>query len=329
MQHLNKIFLTFCYIFLLIIASQSILAAKKNEPLDRIIAVINDTVITQSELNEAMQTAQKQLMSSNISLPPQDVFRKQVLDQLINKKLQMQAAEQMNIKVTDTDVDKALKTIAQQNKFTVSELYQKVTETGMSTKQYRKEIHDAILLQQIQQQAVASRITISPQEVDDFIHSKSWQAFNSKEYHVKDILIPIPETPTPQQISDAKNRADGLITKIHKGLNFNEAAAAESGENNALQGGDLGWRKLPEIPTAFSNDLIHMQIREVTGPIQTQNGFHILMLDGIRNIAARKNLAQEKQQVQQLIFQRKLEEGIQNWTSKIRSEAFINLHPEL
>ncbi|MHB1948944.1 MAG: SurA N-terminal domain-containing protein [Gammaproteobacteria bacterium] len=323
-----KYSIPFALAILISFGTNCVFAAKSAESLDRIVAVVNDTVITQSELSESMQTIKKQLQSSNVSLPPQTAFRKQVLEQLINKKLQMQLAEQMGVNITDTDVDKAIAMIAENNKLPIKELYEKVAESGMNLKDYRKQIHDELLLQQVQQQAVASKINITPQEVNDYMHSKAWQAYNTKEYHLEDILIALPETPTPQEVAAAKKRAETLIAKIKSGLDFKEAAVAESGETNALQGGDLGWRKLPEIPSAFATGLVNLQVHDLLGPIQTPNGYHILRLEGVRSLSEHTTLAQQRDQVQRLIFQRKFEDGLQSWTTKIRSEAFINTNPE-
>lgn len=299
--------------------------AKNTTSLDGIVAIVNDSVITQSELNQTMNGIKKQLRASNVSAPEPKIFRKQVLDQLILKKLQSQVAEAMGIKVTDEDVNKAIKMIADNNKLSVNELYEKLAEQDIKRSEYEKEIREQLLLQKVQQQAIASKINITPQEVDDFMRSKSWQAFNNKEYHLEDILITLPETPSPSDVQDAKKQAEALLNKIQNGLSFKEAAVASSGEKNALQGGDLGWKKLPEIPAIFANDLIHMKTNQLLGPVQTPNGFHIVRLAGIRNTESHLTTAQQHQQVQQLIFQRKIEENLQSWTTKLRSEAFINI----
>jgi peptidyl-prolyl cis-trans isomerase SurA len=138
-------------------------------------------------------------------------------------------------------------------------------------------------------------------------------------------LIALPEAPTSQQIQDAKKRADTLLQKIHGGLRFSDAAIAESSGSKALQGGDLGWRKLAETPTAFADQIINMQVNDIAGPIQTPNGFHLILLAGVRNT---KGNALTNKQVEELLYERKMEEGLQAWLTKIRSEAFINMHPE-
>lgn len=295
--------------------------------LDKIIVELNNSVITQSELDEALTKVKNQLAGTHTSAPPADVLRKQVIDQLVNRKLQLDLAEQVNIQVTDADVDKAVNTIAGHNHMTADELYTAVSNQGMDRAGYRKELHDEIAIQKVEQEAVASKIVITPQEVDDFMRSAIWQSHNTKEYHLEDILIALPENPAPQDVANAKKRAEALLTKLHQGTPFREAAVSESGDATALQGGDLGWRKLPEIPSAFATPLIQAKDNDIIGPIQTANGFHIVHVAGIRKTTTAEGTTITKhQQVQQLLFQRKFEEALQSWITKIRSEAFINIH---
>lgn len=316
------------FLISLLISSTTWAANKHAQPLDGIAAVVNDSIITQSELNQAIDIVKKQLIATNVTLPPDNVLHKQVLDQLINKKLQLALAKQMGINVSNADVDKTISQLAQSNNLPVTELYKKINAEGMSTSDYRKTITDEVTIQQVQQQALGPKITISPEEVNSFLHSKDYQAFSTQEYHLEDILITLPEAPSPQQIMAAKKRAADLLTKIRAGTeSFSTAAASESGDKNAMQGGDLGWRKLAEVPTAFSGELVHMKPNDLMGPIQTANGFHILRLSGVRAVGKQLTEEERHTQVQQLLFQRKLEEAMQTWITKLRAEAFINTSP--
>lgn len=316
-------------LLILVFSHQPVFAAGKNkQALDGIAAVVNDTIITHTELNQAMETTKKQLQASNVTLPANDTIKKQVLEQMINKKLQLALADQMNVKVEDTEVDKTIEMLAKNNNVSVDELYKKVNEEGVTTAAYRKEIHDELTMQHVQQQAVGSKITITPQEVEKFIQSKEYKAFANEEYHLEDILITLPEAPSPQQVAVARKHAEELLVKIHNGLSFSSAAVAESGDKNALQGGDLGWRKLGEIPSAFASQIIHLKAKDIIGPVQTPNGFHILRLSEVRSVGKQPTEDEKRAQVQQLIFQRKLAEGLQSWITKLRSEAFINTKPE-
>lgn len=302
---------------------------KKNEQsLDRIVAVVNKTVITQSELNEAIDRIKTQLSATHTPEPPADVLRKQVLGQLIDRKIQLDLAEQAGIHVTDEEVTQAIKGVAEKNRITTDKLLAAVETQGLSKTEYRKEIHDEIAINQLAQHMVGSKINISQQEVDDFMRSAAWRAYNSKEYHLEDILIALPEKPSSTDIANAKSHAEAILRKIHNGQSFREAAVAESSGSQALQGGDLGWRKLPEVPTAFAGKLVSMKEDDVAGPIQTANGFHIIHVAGIRGTSMQGGKAEQRKQVQDLLYQRKYEEALQNWVAKLRSESFINTHPE-
>lgn len=301
---------------------------QSGEQLDRIVAVINNNVIVESEFNQALTKAKNQLLAMHTPLPQPDVLHKQVLDQLINKKLQLEIADQAGIDVTEAQLDQAILSIAKKNHLTVDELYSELAKRGTNKEDYRKDIYDEYTIHQVQQQAVASKITVSPQEVDDFMRSAAWQTHNNKEYHLEDILVALPDVPTPDDLINAKKRAESIVARLQSGSDFHAAAAAESGNSQALQGGDLGWRKLPEIPSAFSSQILSKQSGEVVGPIQTPNGYHIVHIAGIRNAETQAKPDNQRREVQQLIFERKYEEALQNWMSRLRGEAFINTHPE-
>jgi len=302
-------------------------AKTEAQPLDQMIAVVNDDVITTSELDQAVTTAKSQIASQNVATPPDKVLKQKVLDQLINKKIQLQVAKQSGVAITDQELDAAIKHIAGQNNMSVDALYKRINLEGMSTHDYRTEMHDQILLQKLQQQEIAGKITITPQEVSTFMHSQVWQSNSAKEYRIEDILIPVSDTPTPEDIAKAKTRAQTVMTKIKSGLDFHTVAQKESGEKNALQGGDLGWRKLPEIPSAFTSEVSGMQKDQVAGPIQTPNGFHIIKLADVRANSDNKQ-GLDRKAVENLLLHQKFEEAVQNWMSKLRSQAFIDIHPQ-
>jgi len=324
MIHLKKFLTVIASVFLCI---GSVFAATKKESLDHIVSVVNDSVITQSELNDAMKTAKQQFAGHEDALPNEEALNKQVLDQVINRKLQLELAKQSGIHVDDAMLDKAISGIAAQNHITVDELYQKVAEQGLDKTAYRSELREEITLQQIQQQEVGTKITITPQEVDDFIRSKDYIAFNSKEYHLEDILVTVPEAPTPEDIAAAKQHAEMILAKLHQGQDFQSITLSATGDKS-VQGGDLGWRKLPEIPPEFANQIVHMKKSELLGPVPAANGFHIVRLSDVRSASMSGDKKALHKQVEDLVYQRKFAEGLQNWLTKIRSQAFISSEPE-
>lgn len=323
-----KLFLSFIMLVLGVLsASLTTAATRSSESLDRIVAIVNESVITQSELQKAIGAVKQQIAASNMALPTENILQKQVLDQLVNRKLQLQIAEQANVKVTENEMEEVINSIAKDHQINVNELYQKVSEQGLSKTEYRTQIREEMILQRIQQQSIGANLVVTPKEIDIFMRSKDWQAYNTKEYHVEDLLVSLPEAPTSAQITDAKQRAEKLLARIRANNNFREVAMSDSNNANALQGGDLGWRRLPEVPSAFSTHIIHMKADEILGPIQTSNGFHLIHLAGVRDTQTGKN-GDERKQIEHLIFQRKLEEALQSWILRLRSSAYVDLNPK-
>lgn len=292
------------------------------QALDTMVAVVNEDVITEAELEKAIETARMQLTQERATIPEEKVLRKQVLDQMINKRVQLQMAKAAGIQVSDTELNKAIAHIANTNNMSVQEMLARIQQDGMSVSQYRSEMREQMVLQRLQQQEVASKVTISQDELSNFIRSHTWQANRTKEYHLQDILVPVVDTPTPQDLAQAKKRADDIITKLKQGGNFDAIAQSSSSGEQALQGGDLGWRQLAEIPTAFSDQVTRLKAHQITGPIQTPNGYHIIRLVDVRTGHGNQPKPDRKV-VENLLLQQKFEEAVQNWISKIRSQAYI------
>lgn len=292
------------------------------EHLDNIVAVVNDDVITDTEFNQALTTVKIQFEQSGNAMPEKEVLQKQVLDQLINKKLQLQLAHQSGVNINDKTVNQTIERIAQQNDISVKTLYGKLNEEGIKPDDYRREIREQLTIQKLQQRELTSRVNITENEVNNFMRSAMWQFNSSKEYRLEDILIPLSDAPASEEIVRAKKHAEELIAKLNAGASFRQVAQAESGDKHALQGGDLGWRKLPEIPSAFAELVTQLQKNEISGPIQTPNGFHIIRLAGTRD-TNKKQTPPNRKQIEELLMQRKFEEAVQNWMSKIRNQAYI------
>jgi peptidyl-prolyl cis-trans isomerase SurA len=322
---MRKSLLIISLLFCCTIFSASLLAKSSGQSLDQIVAVVNDDVITKSELDHSLSIVKMQISQQNAPMPTDSVLQKQVLEQLVNKRLQLQIAKQAGVNVSDADLDKAIGTIAKQNNMSTASLYQRLSQEGMSTSDYRREIREQLTLQKLQQQEVVSHVVITPEEVTTFMRSQLWQDNGTKEYQIEDILIPLSDTPSAEEIAAARKRAVAVVAKLNQGKSFREVAQSESGAKNALQGGDLGWRKLPEIPSAFAELVSRMQAKEVAGPIQTPNGFHIIRLGGLRNLGEQQ-APPDRKQIEALLMQRKFEEAIQSWVSKLRSQAFIELN---
>lgn len=300
--------------------------AGQEQSLDHIVAVVNSSIITNQELMQAMHKIKKQLIANHTTLPNEKALRKQVLEQLISRKLQLEMAKQAGIEVNAAEVDKAIKRIADNNHLSQAKLYEEIKRQGLDPKEYREEIRDEYTIHKIQQRVIGSKINISPDEVNDFMHSFAWQSLSEKEYHLEDILITLPDAPSPEKVALAKKQAEALLHRLHQGLPFSAAALAESDSRQPLQqAGDLGWRKLPEIPSAFSNLLITSKENDIFGPIQTPNGFHIIHVAGIRQAGIKGNEQEQRKKIQQLLYERKYEEALQSWITKLKSESYIDV----
>lgn len=307
-------------------------ASKPNEQkLDKIVAIVNEDVITDSEFSQALAVMKIQMSQAQKSNAKDSELKKQTMEQLINKRLQLQVAKQSGVQVSDEELARAIEQVAQSNNVTTEELMAHVNEGGMTTDDYRNEVKDQLTLQKLQQQEFAGKIPpISPKEVTALMRSKTWQSQGTteKEYHLEDVLIPVSDTPTPREIDEAKTQAEAVLSQLQHGKNIEEIKRAQASGQKALEGGDLGWRKLDDIPSAFTEQVGQMQDKEVAGPIQTSNGFHLVHLVATRSIAGTQTASNDRQQAEQFLLQRRIDEALKTWMSKLRSQAYIDTNPE-
>lgn len=316
-----------------LLLSPTVFAKNNPQMLDGIAAIVNDSAITQSEVNRAENTIKAEMMSTNTPIPPANVLQKKVLDQVIDRKLQLQAAEQAGIKISDKQVDDTINTIAKQNGVTADVLYTKVAMQNLSRAEYRKEIREELTLQQVQQQQVGSKVIMNPDEVKSFMRSKAWQtALNTeapiKEYHVEDLVVLLPDAATPENIANAKIQADMLLTQAKQGVNYNNLIKPN---DKTMETNDLGWRKLNDIPSAFAEQIAAAKKGSVVGPIQTGNGFHLVRLVDVRDeksVAKNAMPAPTEKEAEQMLYQRKFAEVLKKWIARLHSQAVINMHPE-
>lgn len=248
------------------------------EPLDSVVAVVNEGVITSSELDDQVDQMRKQILAKGMQVPPDDVLRKQVLQHLIDVNLQIEMAKQHNITVDSTELNEAINRIAESNRLSLSDLRQALEHEGFNWKAYRNNIRKEILINHVQQKAVKNDIVISNQQIEDYLKSPVHQNNAQSTYHLQNIVIPLPEEPTSKQVEAAKLKADQLLAQIAKGADFNQLAIAESSGEFALEGGDLGQRHLAELPEVFAKRVVIMKKGEVSEPLRTGNGFQIIKL---------------------------------------------------
>ncbi|HEY6985151.1 MAG TPA: peptidylprolyl isomerase [Rhodanobacteraceae bacterium] len=254
-------------------------AAPSGDPLDRIVAVVDEDVVLQSELDTQVGRVTAQYAQNPQQLPPRDVLERQVLERLILQKLQLTRADSNGVKVSDAEVDQALTGLAAQNKMDLSQLRMAIQRQGMDYEQFRRNVRDELVVQHLRQRVVQSRVQISDAEVDTLLKNG---ALHRGQLHLGYILISVPDGATPDQIEAAHKKADETKQQIDGGMDFAAAAIRYSDAPNALEGGDLGWRNADELPQAFAEAADKMQDNQVSAPIRGPNGFHIIKLVGRR-----------------------------------------------
>jgi peptidyl-prolyl cis-trans isomerase SurA len=250
-------------------------------PLDKVVAVVNDNVITASELDTEVEQMRQQLLARKIELPSNMVLRKQVLQHLIDEEIQLQLAKTNDLVVDNTELDETIKKIATSNHLTVEALREELARQGMDFDVYRDHLRKEVLLSRVQQNAVGKEIAVSMQQVNDYLKSPEHLEKGPQTFHIQHIVIPIQEEPTSEQLNKARNKAQAVMSKIKQGDDFSRLAIAESSGEYALEGGDLGDRHLAELPEVFAAEVIKMKPGEVVGPIRTGNGFQIIKLMSI------------------------------------------------
>ena len=250
-------------------------SASAKQPLDRIVAVVNDDVILQSELNDAVVSVQQQYAGHTEQLPPMNVLQQQVLDRLVLMRLQIQKAQDQGIHVSDADVDQAIQGVAGQNKLSPEQLRAEVERSGSSFASFRQQLADQITVQRLHQGVVQDSVSVTDSEIDNLLSSPTYKA---GEVHLAHIQISIPGGADAAAIQASQTKAEQALAAIKGGMDFNAAAIRYSDAPDALDGGDLGWRRMDEIPPAFADTLESMKPGEVSAALRGPTGFHILKL---------------------------------------------------
>ena len=263
-------------------------SASGAQVLDRIVAVVNDGVILQSELDQAIDIARNEMRQRGISPPSANSLQSQVLEQLVLTKIQTQRADQDGIHVDDKQLNAALNEIAQRNHMTLSQFAAALKSEGIDFPTVREKVRDQILMQEVRQKEVDQRVVVTDQDVNLFLANE--RDNDQTEYHVSHILISIPDQGGAQAREKARAKAEKLDTELQNGGDFAQAAIANSADQLALKGGDLGWRKAGDLPTLFSGLLASMKVGQVSNVLEDSNGFHIIKLDGERSAGKQQKI---------------------------------------
>lgn len=250
--------------------------------IDRIIAVVNNDVIVQSEMLTRMRVVIEQLGNSGVPAPPRDVLEKQVLEQLILDRLQMQIAAITGIRVDDEALNRQIADIARRNNLTLREFRDILERDGFVFATFREEIRKELIKTRVQQRQVQDRVQVTDRDIDNFLATRDKQGGENPEYRLGHILVAVPDGASPEELADAKDEAEDIIARLRAGANFGRTAAAESDGRQALEGGDLGWRKGGELPTLFEEVAPTLEKGGISDVIRSSSGFHIIKLIDVR-----------------------------------------------
>lgn len=246
--------------------------------LDSVAAIVNDEVILKSELDTRVAETEREIEARHTQPPAPDVLQKQVLDGMVTTRIELQQAKDRGISVSDDDVNQALSRIAEHNKVSLDQLPDFLKSQGYDYDRFRSDLRDQIVIQNLEQQVLSDQLHITQQELDDQMRADQGSGDNETQYHVAQILVAMPNNPTPDDVAAARKKVDVIEQKLKAGTDFAAAAVAYSEGQNALQGGDIGWRKASELPTLFAPIITQMKAGDFSDPIQSASGFHIVKL---------------------------------------------------
>ncbi len=250
--------------------------------IDRIAAIVNNGVILQSQLDDRVKQVVAELKAQGLTPPAQSVLRKQVLNSLILQQVQLQQARQDGITISDDTLNAALQSVAARNGIPFADLPNALAQQGINYADYRDQMRDQLMIGLLRERDVLQRIVVTPRQIDQFLAHQAQEPTAGEEYEVSHILIAVPPNATPAELTAARKLADKVDTLAKEGKNFSKLAVTYSSSADALKGGNLGWRKGVDLPTFLTNVVPKLKPGQVSAPIRTPSGFHIVKLDNIR-----------------------------------------------
>jgi peptidyl-prolyl cis-trans isomerase SurA len=306
----NILFLIVTFTFIGLISTASFagpnLPSPKSstETIDRVIAIVNNDVITQQEFNAAMSQVTKMIHARHATLPPPAELKRGVLNQLIYKKLQLQLVKRAKIKISNKQVNAAIKNIAERNHVSVKSALQHMHAAGLT----RKELRQQIAISKLQHEAVAKQVDVTDDDVNKVMHEYQQQQQNKTLYHVADYLVPLTSSPSSSEIAKAKTKIKNLRTAVLKGKkeNYN----------------DLGWQSATNLPDIFLNKITKLKPGQVSQPIQAGNGFHIIKLLGVHD---NNQSTFTRAQAYQVATNMQAQKAIKKWLQQLRQSAYVKI----
>ena len=260
-------------------------------PLDRIVAVVNEDVIMESELNKKMQMVNEQIKQQGTTPPPASIFKRQILNNLIQNRIQLQLAKRIGIRVNDENLNGTISNIAAESQVTLEQFRNILEKDGYNYEEFRENIRNEITITQLRKRQVTNRIVVSEKEIDNFLTNEDSQNIFQTEIRLSHILLALPQTATENEIAQIKQVASKIREDLIAGADFTEIAKTASDGSNAKTGGDLGWRKADDIPTLFQDYIPDMKIGDISELIQSPSGFHIIKISNLKDME--KNIVEQ------------------------------------
>lgn len=250
--------------------------------LDRIAAVVNDGVVLKSELDDQVEQITSRLAQQRTELPPANVLRQQILERLVIQEVQVQRADRAGINISDEMLNNTLKGVAEQNRLTLDQLPRALEMQGINYAAYRESLRKEMTITMLRQRDVLARIIVTPREIDQFLEKEQGSLSENLEYNVSHILLSLPEAASPGQLDEVTARAQDIVRRAREGEDFAQLAVTYSNSQTALEGGQLGWRKGTQLPGFIAEVVAPMVAGDISEPVRTPSGFHIVCLNETR-----------------------------------------------
>ncbi len=248
------------------------------QELDKILAVVEEDVVLESELEEQIFRVKEQIQAQGAKMPPRIILQRQVLERLIFEKVQVAVANQIGISVDDATLSRAIATIAKRNEMEIEEFFKVLKSENFDPETFKQQIREEILIAKLRKNEIDKRIRVTPTEIDNYLRNQSVSGDDKDEYKISHILVSLPVNASDTEIQLSRDKANEAHSQLINGTDFNLVSINFSDSPKALEGGDLGWRKRNEIPSLFADTVSYMNINEVSPIFTNSSGFHIIKL---------------------------------------------------
>ncbi|MDE3273157.1 peptidylprolyl isomerase SurA [Pseudoalteromonas sp. G4] len=252
--------------------------------LDSVAVKVNDGVVLQSEVDALVNRVTNRAKESGQELPSETALRRQAIDKLIDQTLLLQMGERIGLRISDAQLDQTLTQMAAEQGATLDDMRRSLEASGDNFQTYREEIRNEMIASRTMRASVERRVYVSLQEVQNLLRILEQQGQTNEEYNVGHILIEIPDGATAEEIKAQKERAEAVIRLLNEGREFKQIAIASSGGAKALEGGQLGWMNINEMPTLFAEAVKGHKKGDIVGPLRSGAGFHIVKLQDVRGV---------------------------------------------